>query len=350
MAKKVALISGITGQDGSYLTRYLLGMGYEIHGIKRRSSSFNTGRIDDLINDHKIYEKNLFLHFGDMTDSSSLSRIINEVRPNEIYNLAAQSHVSVSFETPEYTANVDALGVLRILETIRSNKHLRATRFYQASTSEIFGKSPAPQNEDSLFLPQSPYASAKLFAYWITKNYRDAYGLFASNGILFNHESPLRGETFVTRKIVRSFVSYLYGSQEPLKLGNLNAIRDWGHAREYVQAMWLMLNHKEPLDLVFSTGKSISVREFVEHVAICLGINLQWVGFGIEEKAIDQSNGRLLLEIDSKYFRPNEVPNLCGDSSRAKEILGWNPSVSIQELVTDMVSSEIENFEKVIRR
>lgn len=338
---KTALITGVTGQDGSYLAQSLLKKGYEVHGVKRRSSSFNTGRIDHLIGDNSIFEKTFFLHFGDMTDTSSLSRIIDQVLPDEIYNLAAQSHVHVSFETPEYTANADALGTLRILEQLRQNSKVKNCRFYQASSSEIFGTSPAPQSETSQFQPQSPYASSKLFAYWITRNYRDAYDLFACNGILFNHESPLRGETFVTRKVVRALVGYSLGRKIPLKMGNLDAVRDWGHAREYVEAMWMMLNHSEPLDLVIATGKSYSVREFIARVSKELNLDLQWTGKGLNETAINPQNGDIVVEIDPFYFRPNEVPNLLGNSSLAHAILGWKPEITLDELISEMVESEL---------
>ena len=337
---KRALITGITGQDGSYLARLLLEKGYEVHGVKRRSSSFNTGRIDDLVGNPDIYETSLFLHFGDMLDSSNLNRLVAKIEPHEIYNLAAQSHVSVSFETPEYTANVDALGTLRLLEAVRAASLEHTTRFYQASSSEIFGASHPPQSEKTPFLPQSPYATSKLFSYWITRNYRDAYGMFASNGILFNHESPVRGETFVTRKIVRGLVNYSMGLQETLILGNLDAVRDWGHAREYVDAMWLMLNHDEPLDLVISTGKSFSVREFILKVADKLNIGLIWSGSGINEKAFDAKNGKIVVAVDPIYFRPNEVPNLLGDSSKARQCIGWEPRISLDALIEEMLTFE----------
>lgn len=342
---KRALITGITGQDGSYLARLLLSQGYEVHGLKRRSSSFNTARIDDLVNDSSIYEKKFYLHFGDMTDSVSIFQLVKNVEPDEVYNLAAQSHVAVSFETPEYTANVDALGVIRILEAIKQNSKIETCRFYQASSSEIFGISPAPQSEKSPFQPQSPYASSKLFAYWLTRNYRDAYGMFASNGILFNHESPLRGETFVTRKIVRALVAYVNGKSSTLTLGNLDAVRDWGHAREYVEAMWLMLNHHEPLDLVISTGKSCSVRHFVEQVAKQLGIELVWNGSGREEKALDLNSGKIVVEVNPHYFRPNEVPNLLGDPSLAEVILGWKSKIALSDLISEMIAAESSRFD-----
>ena len=334
---KTALITGITGQDGSYLTRHLLGHDYIVHGVRRRSSSFNTGRIEDLITNPKIFNKKLFLHYGDMTDSSVLSRIINSVKPDEIYNLAAQSHVAVSFESPEYTANADALGVLRILEILRQVDF--TCKFYQASTSEIFGNSKPPQSEITTFSPQSPYATSKLFAYWITRNYREAYGIYASNGILFNHESPLRGETFVTRKITRSLVAISRGKEEILTLGNLDAKRDWGHAKEYAELMWKMMQLEKPTDLVVATGKSHSVRDFVNIVASILGIELFWSGSGMDEIATDQ-RGRVIVSVDPGYFRPLEVGNLQGDASLARELLGWSPSVTIEELAAEMVEHD----------
>ncbi len=334
---KTALITGITGQDGSYLTRHLLGHDYIVHGVRRRSSSFNTGRIEDLITNPEIFNKKLFLHYGDMTDSSVLSRIINSVEPDEIYNLAAQSHVAVSFESPEYTANADALGVLRILEILRQVDF--TCKFYQASTSELFGNSNPPQSEITTFSPQSPYATSKLFAYWITRNYREAYGIFASNGILFNHESPLRGETFVTRKITRSLVAISKGKEEILTLGNLDAKRDWGHAKEYAELMWKMMQLAEPTDLVVATGKSHSVRDFVNIVASILGIELFWSGSGINEIATDQ-RGRVIVRVDPGYFRALEVENLQGDASLARELLGWSPSVTIEQLAAEMVAHD----------
>lgn len=340
---KTAIITGITGQDGSYLARYLLNKGYTVHGIRRRSSSFNTGRIEDLVTDNKIFSKKLFLHYGDMTDSSGLSRIINSIEPDEIYNLAAQSHVAVSFESPEYTANADALGVLRILEVLRQANF--GSKFYQASTSELFGNSLPPQSETTPFSPRSPYATSKLFAYWITRNYRDAYGIFASNGILFNHESPLRGETFVTRKITRSLVAISQGKDEVLKLGNLDAKRDWGHAKEYAELMWRMMQLEHPHDLVVATGKSYSVRNFVEVVASILGIELTWSGIGIDEIATDQK-GRVVVRVDPGYFRALEVDFLQGDASKARELLKWQPRVTIEELAAEMVEHDIREMEK----
>lgn len=339
---KTALITGITGQDGSYLARYLLQQGYTVHGIRRRSSSFNTGRIEDLVTDREIFNQKLFLHYGDMTDSSGLSRIINSVQPNEIYNLAAQSHVAVSFESPEYTANADALGVLRILEVLRQANF--ESKFYQASTSEMFGNSYPPQSELTPFSPQSPYATSKLFGYWITKNYRDAYGIFASNGILFNHESPLRGETFVTRKITRSLVSIAKGKDEVLTLGNLEAKRDWGHAREYAELMAKMMQLEHPCDLVVATGRSYSVRDFVEIVASILGMNLTWSGSGINEIATEQS-GRVVVRVDPGYFRALEVDFLEGDATKARELLNWEPSVTIEQLAAEMVEHDARELE-----
>lgn len=335
---KKAFITGITGQDGSYLTRLLLKQGYIVHGLRRRSSSFNSGRIEDLIRDRTLFNKKLFLHYGDMTDSLSLSKIINDVAPTEIYNLAAQSHVAVSFETPEYTANADGIGVLRILEIIRQAKF--KTRFYQASTSELFGNTPPPQSESSIFSPQSPYATAKLFGYWITRNYREAYGIYACNGIMFNHESPLRGETFVTRKITRSLSAISKGSDEILTLGNLDSLRDWGHAREYADLMWRMMQLESPLDLVIATGRSHSVRDFVQIVASCLGMKLTWEGVGLNEVARNEL-GRIVVNVDVGYFRPLEVANLQGDSSLARRLLGWEPSTNIYELAKEMVESDL---------
>ncbi len=342
---KVALITGITGQDGSYLTRHLLNRDYIVHGIRRRSSSFNTGRIEDLVTDSNIFNKRLFLHYGDMTDSSGLSRVINSVKPNEIYNLAAQSHVAVSFESPEYTANADALGVLRILEILRQAEF--TCKFYQASTSELFGNSNPPQSEASPFSPQSPYATSKLFAYWITKNYREAYGMYASNGILFNHESPLRGETFVTRKITRSLVAISRGKDEILTLGNLDAKRDWGHAKEYAELMWKMMQLEKPCDLVVATGKSHSVRDFVNIVASILGMELNWSGSGVNEIATD-SNGRVIVSVDPGYFRALEVDNLQGDASLAREMLEWTPSVTIEQLAAEMVAHDARKLDSYL--
>ncbi len=336
-----ALITGITGQDGSYLAELLLAKGYEVHGIKRRTSLFNTQRIDHLFDNPKIGNVSLFLHHADMNDSSSLLRVINEVEPDEIYNLAAQSHVAVSFEEPEYTANSDAVGTLRILEALRI-LGMTTCRFYQASTSELYGDvRETPQSEKTPFYPRSPYAAAKLYAYWITVNYREAYGQFASNGILFNHESPRRGETFVTRKITRGLAQIATGSKLPVHLGNLNAKRDWGHARDYVEAMWLMLQHPEPLDLVIATGKQYSVRDFVEEASSNLGFEIEWEGNGIGERGVDRKSGETLVVVDEKYFRPAEVETLLGDATKANTLLGWNPRTSFKELVQEMCKSDL---------
>jgi len=338
---KKALITGVTGQDGSYLAKFLLNKGdYEVHGIKRRSSSFNTGRIDDLIQDESIYQKKFYLHFGDMTDSISLNRIVNEVKPDEIYNLAAQSHVHVSFETPEYTANSDAMGPLRLLEAIRQTGLTASTKYYQASTSEMFGDAPAPQSEETSFMPNSPYASAKLFGYWITKNYRDAYGMFAANGILFNHESPVRGETFVTRKIVLGLVGISNGNGKTLNLGNIEAKRDWGDAEEYVELMWKMLQLEKPHDLIIATGRSLSVREFINLTAKYLKLQLNWVGSGMNEKAV-LPNGEIAIQIKSEYFRPLEVNNLQGDAKLARKILNWEPQQTVEDLIQKMIQAEL---------
>lgn len=339
--KKRALITGITGQDGSYLAELLLAKGYQVHGIKRRSSLFNTQRIDHLFDDPAVGNKSLFLHHADMNDSSSLVRVINEVKPNEIYNLAAQSHVAVSFEEPEYTANSDAVGTLRILEALR-NLNMKETRFYQASTSELYGLvQEVPQSEKTPFYPRSPYAVAKLYAYWVTVNYREAYGLYACNGILFNHESPRRGETFVTRKITRGLAKIATGGNAPVALGNLSAKRDWGHARDYVEAMWLMLQQEQAVDLVIATGKQFSVRDFVEGAAIEFGFDLEWDGDGLEEKGIDRKSGKILIEVDPRYFRPTEVESLLGDATKAREILGWTAKTSFNELVKEMCVSDL---------
>ncbi|MBR9701501.1 GDP-mannose 4,6-dehydratase [Candidatus Pacearchaeota archaeon] len=343
MISKKALITGITGQDGSYLAEFLLKKGYEVHGIKRRSSSFNTGRVDHIYEAPYINHRNFILHYGDLTDATNLIRMIQEVQPDEIYNLGAQSHVQVSFETPEYTAQSDALGTLRILEAIRILKLENKTKFYQASTSELYGEVlETPQTEKTPFNPRSPYAAAKIYAYWITKNYREAYGIFACNGILFNHESERRGETFVTRKITRGLTRIKLGVDKTLFLGNLEAKRDWGHAEDYVRSMWLMLQQEEPDDYVIATGKNYSVRQFVEEVARKLGFNLEWTGEGLEEKGVDRETGEVIIGIDSRYFRPTEVETLLGDSSKAREKLGWRPQVTFDELVTRMVQSDLE--------
>ena len=344
---KKALITGITGQDGAYLAELLLDKGYEVHGIKRRSSSFNTGRIDHLYQDPHENNVNLLLHHGDLTDSSSLIRVIQQVQPDEIYNLAAQSHVAVSFEEPEYTANSDALGALRILEAIRILDLEEKTRFYQASTSEMFGRAKEiPQKETTQFYPRSPYAVAKLYAYWITINYREAYGIYACNGILFNHESPIRGETFVTRKITRALARIKLGIQKRLYLGNLEAKRDWGHARDYVEMQWLMLQQNEPEDFCIATGVHYSVRDFVNIVAQELEINIQWKGAGIEEIGIDASTGNTIVSVDARYFRPTEVETLLGDATKAKEKLGWEPKISFDEMVKEMTAADLKEAEK----
>jgi len=344
---KIALVTGVTGQDGAYLAELLLDKGYEVHGIKRRSSLFNTNRIDHLYQDP--HEKNVKfkLHYGDLTDSSNLIRIIQEVQPNEIYNLAAQSHVKVSFETPEYTANSDALGTLRILEAIRILGLEKKTKFYQASTSELYGKvQEVPQTEKTPFYPRSPYAVAKLYGFWIVKNYREAYNMFACNGILFNHESPLRGETFVTRKITRAAARISLGMQEQMYLGNLNAKRDWGHAKDYVEGMWRMLQQDKAEDYVLATGITITVREFVSKAFQELKIKLKWEGEGVHEVGINQANGKTIVRVDPKYFRPTEVDLLIGDASKAKKELGWKPSHNIDELIEDMVKADLALFKK----
>ncbi|HEY0822619.1 MAG TPA: GDP-mannose 4,6-dehydratase [Ramlibacter sp.] len=342
MTKKIALITGVTGQDGAYLAEMLLAKGYEVHGIKRRTSLFNTDRIDHLFQDPHVSDGRFVLHHGDMTDSSSLIHIIGKVRPDEIYNLAAQSHVAVSFEEPEYTANSDALGALRILEAIRILGLEKKSRFYQASTSELYGLvQETPQKETTPFYPRSPYAVAKLYAYWITVNYREAYGLYACNGILFNHESPLRGETFVTRKITRALARIKLGLQERLYLGNLDSLRDWGHARDYVEMQWLMLQQDKPEDFVIATGVQYSVRHFVDEAAAVLGMQLSWKGKGVEEKAFD-AQGRCVVEVDPRYFRPTEVETLLGDASKAREKLGWTPRTTFKELVREMAEADLE--------
>ena len=339
--KKIAAITGITGQDGSYLAELLLSKGYEVHGLRRRSSSFNTGRVDHLYQDPHEGNNNFFLHYGDLSDSTSLIRFLRDVRPHEIYNLAAQSHVAVSFETPEYTADVGALGTLRILEAIRTNDLARSTRFYQASTSELYGgQRKTSFSENSEFIPRSPYAAAKLYAYWITSNYREAYEMHASNGILFNHESPRRGETFVTRKITRGLSRISLGLQGKLLLGNLNASRDWGHAKDYVYAMWLMVQSEQAKDYVVATGQSYTVREFVNTSAKYLNINLEWEGEGLNEKAFDQ-HGNVVIEIDPEYYRPTEVNDLLGDASKIKNELGWTPKITFQELVEEMCQHDL---------
>ena len=340
---KVALITGVTGQDGAYLAELLLGKGYVVHGIKRRSSSFNTGRIDHIYQDPHIPNANFQIHYGDMTDSTNLIRIIQSVQPDEIYNLAAQSHVQVSFETPEYTANADATGALRILEAIRILGLTRKTRFYQASTSELYGKvRETPQTEDTPFYPRSPYGVAKLYAYWITVNYREAYGMHASNGILFNHESPIRGETFVTRKITRAVAAIHLGMQKTLFIGNLHSQRDWGHARDYVEGMWRIVQQPEPDDFVLATGETHSVREFIELAFSRVGRTIEWQGRGVDELGLDARTGQVVVQIDSRYFRPTEVDLLQGDPSKARRVLGWHHRVTFPELVSEMVNSDLE--------
>jgi GDPmannose 4,6-dehydratase len=345
--KKVALITGVTGQDGAYLSEFLLKKGYIVHGIKRRSSLFNTDRIDHLYKDQHESGVNFFLHYGDLTDSTNLIRIVQEVQPDEIYNLGAQSHVQVSFETPEYTANGDAIGTLRLLEAIRILKLENKTKFYQASTSELYGKvQEVPQSETTPFYPRSPYAAAKLYAFWITKNYREAYGMYACNGILFNHESPLRGETFVTRKITRAVARIKLGLQEKLFLGNLDAQRDWGHARDYIEGMWLMLQKDIADDYVLATGKTYSVRHFIDLAFAEVGIKMQWKGEGVNEKGINSADGKVLVEIDEKYFRPTEVELLIGDPTKAHRELGWKHKVELPELVSEMVKADLDLFQR----
>jgi GDPmannose 4,6-dehydratase len=347
MSDRVAFITGVTGQDGAYLAELLLGKGYVVHGVKRRSSSFNTERVDHLY--HDLHEGNVrfFLHYGDMTDATNLIRIVQDVRPTEIYNLAAQSHVQVSFETPEYTANADALGTLRLLEAIRILRMESQVRFYQASTSELYGKvQEVPQRETTPFYPRSPYAAAKLYGYWMTVNYREAYGMHASNGILFNHEGPTRGETFVTRKITRAVAAIERGLQDKLYLGNLDAKRDWGHARDFVEGMWLMLQQDAPDDYVLATGETHSVREFVEKAFAHVGRPIEWRGSGREEKGLEAGTGRVLVEIDARYFRPTEVDFLWGDPSKARAKLGWSHKVSFDALVREMVDCDLETVRR----
>jgi len=363
MSKKVAFITGITGQDGAYLAEFLLKKGYIVHGMKRRSSLFNTDRIDHLYQDPHVENRNLILHYGDLTDSTNLIRIIQEVQPDEIYNLAAMSHVAVSFETPEYTANADGIGTLRILEAIRILGLEKKTRFYQASTSELYGLvQEVPQKETTPFYPRSPYAVAKIYGYWITVNYREAYGIYACNGILFNHESPLRGETFVTRKITRAIARIALGLQDCLHLGNMNALRDWGHARDYVEMQWLMLQQDKPEDFVIATGVQYSVRDFVNAAAKELGITLRWEGEGVDEigivesvnsepsgqsgKVCDLAPGDVIVRVDPRYFRPTEVETLLGDPTKAKEKLGWTPKTSFEDLVAEMVRGDFEEAQK----
>lgn len=345
--KKKALITGVTGQDGAYLAEFLLNKNYEVHGIKRRSSSFNTSRVDHLYQDPHAKDRDFILHYGDMTDSTNLIRIVQQIRPDEIYNLAAQSHVAVSFESPEYTANADALGALRLLEAIRILDLQKKTRFYQASTSEMFGKvQEVPQTENTPFYPRSPYAVAKVYAYWMCVNYREAYGVFASNGILFNHESPIRGETFVTRKVTRAVARIKLGLQDKLFLGNLDSKRDWGHAKDYVDAQWRILQHNEADDFVIATGEQYSVRQFVESAFSEIDITINWSGEGENEIGTDVSNGRELVNIDPRYFRPTEVESLIGDPSKAKEKLNWQASTPFKSLVSEMIREDIKDAQK----
>ncbi len=345
--RKTALITGVTGQDGAYLSEFLLKKGYDVHGIKRRSSSFNTGRIDHIYQDPHETGRHFTLHYGDLTDATNLIRIVQQVQPDEIYNLAAQSHVAVSFETPEYTANSDALGTLRLLEAIRILGLEKKTRFYQASTSEMFGKvQEIPQKETTPFYPRSPYGAAKVYAYWIVVNYREAYGMFGCNGILFNHESPIRGETFVTRKITRAVARISLGLQDCLYLGNLDSLRDWGHARDYVKAMWLMLQQDEPDDYVVATGKQISVRDFVNAAFREVGIEIEWRGSGVHEHGVDRANDRVLVRVDPRYFRPTEVDTLLGDPGKAKARLGWEAETPLEEMVREMVEEDRREAEK----
>ncbi|MGD8647565.1 MAG: GDP-mannose 4,6-dehydratase, partial [Desulfobacterales bacterium] len=344
---KRALITGITGQDGAYLAELLIKKGYEVHGIKRRASSFNTARVDHLYRDPHEEDVRFFMHYGDLTDSTNLIRIIQETQPQEIYNLAAQSHVKVSFETPEYTANVDALGTLRILEAIRILKLENKTRFYQASTSELYGKvQEVPQKETTPFYPRSPYAVAKLYAYWITINYREAYGIFACNGILFNHESPIRGETFVTRKITRALARLKTGLSGILHIGNLDAQRDWGHAQDYVEMQWLMLQQDEPDDYVIATGVHYSVREFIEIAARQLDLSIRWEGTGVDEKGINAETGQVMVSVDPRYFRPTEVEKLLGDAGKARKKLRWTPRITLEQLIAEMIEADLKEAQK----
>lgn len=346
MSEKVALITGITGQDGAYLAEFLLNKGYIVHGLRRRASLFNTDRIDHLYRDYHSENARLFLHYGDMTDTGSLVKLVSEIRPDEVYNLAAQSHVAVSFVQPEYTADVTALGTLRLLEALRIAGLEKTTRFYQASTSELFGLvQETPQRETTPFYPRSPYAVSKLFSYWITVNYREAYGIYACNGILFNHESPVRGETFVTRKVTRGLARIKMGLQDRLYMGNINARRDWGHARDYVRMQWLMLQQDEPEDFVIATGEQHSVREFIELAASKMGMHIEWRGEGVDEKGYDQ-DGNCIIEIDPDYFRPTEVDTLLGDPTKAREKLGWKPEITFEQLVEEMVEADLRLAER----
>ncbi len=344
MADKVALITGATGQDGAYLAEFLLGKGYVVHGIKRRSSSLNTQRVDHLYVDPHEHGTRFFLHYGDVTDATNLIRLMQETQPTEIYNLAAQSHVQVSFETPEYTANSDALGTLRLLEAMRILRMEDKARFYQASTSELYGNSPSPQNETTPFAPRSPYGAAKLYGYWITVNYREAYGMHASNGILFNHESPIRGETFVTRKITRAVAAIEAGQQHQLFIGNLDARRDWGHARDYVEGMWMIMQQDKPDDYVLATGEAHTVREFVERAFAMVGRKIRWQGKGRDEVGIDQKTGQELVKVDARYFRPTEVDVLLGDAAKARARLGWRHRVTFDQLVSEMVVADLKDI------
>ncbi|MGE0046866.1 MAG: GDP-mannose 4,6-dehydratase [Hyphomonadaceae bacterium] len=344
--RRVAVVTGVTGQDGAYLAELLLEKGYEVHGVKRRSSSFNTPRIDELIYDHESKDAPFFLHYGDLTDATSLIRLIQSTKPTEIYNLGAQSHVKVSFETPEYTANADAIGALRLLEAIRILGMENSVRYYQASTSELYGSSPPPQSEDTPFHPRSPYAAAKLYAYWITVNYRQAYGIHASNGILFNHESPLRGETFVTRKITRAVAAISRGRQEELVLGNLDAQRDWGHARDFVRGMWLMMQQDEPDDYVLATEQMQTVRSFVDLAFKEVGTTIEWRGSGLQEVGIDAKSGATRVRVHPRYFRPTEVDALQGNAQKARKKLGWKPEISLQQLCHEMVQADIALLER----
>jgi len=342
MTQQTALIVGVTGQDGAYLAEFLLAKDYIVHGVKRRSSSLNTQRVDHLYEDPHFGETNFFLHYGDLTDATNLIRLIQETQPTEIYNLGAQSHVQVSFETPEYTANSDALGPLRLLEAIRILKMEDRVKFYQASTSELYGNAPSPQNESTPFAPRSPYAAAKLYAYWMTVNYREAYGIFASNGILFNHESPIRGETFVTRKVTRAVAAIHAGKQDKLFIGNLDARRDWGHARDYVEGMWKILQHGKPDDFVLATGEAHSVRQLTEKAFAVVGRKLEWKGKGANEVGLDAKTGAVLVAIDPRYFRPTEVNYLLGDAGKARRELGWSHRVTFDQLIEEMVQSDLK--------
>lgn len=344
---KVALITGVTGQDGAYLAEFLLGKGYNVHGVKRRASLFNTDRIDHLYQDPHVDNKNFILHYGDLTDSTNLIRIIQQTQPDEIYNLAAMSHVAVSFETPEYTANADGIGTLRILEAIRILGLEKKTKFYQASTSELYGLvQETPQKETTPFYPRSPYAVAKMYAYWITVNYREAYGIYACNGILFNHESPIRGETFVTRKITRALARIKLNLQDCLYLGNMDSLRDWGHAKDYVEMQWLMLQQDKPEDFVIATGVQYSVRDFVNAAAKELGISVRWEGAGVDEKGYDAATGKCIVQVDPRYFRPTEVETLLGDPTKAKQKLGWTPKITFNELVAEMVREDLKSAQR----